>query len=227
MLSCICVSDTHNQVASLHNHRMFQDKEYDVLLHAGDLTFTGDITSMLRELESIASLPGIKHKIIIPGNHDFIFERNEDAKNQFKKYFPELTILINETVTITDVNGDKFNIYGSPVTPEFYNWAFNVRRGEEIKRYWDRIPSNTDILVTHGPPYGVLDQLPTTYEYVGCHDLWDTIQDRLYNLKLHVFGHIHTGYGERTKNNITFINASICNSNYVPTNDPVHIEVYK
>ena len=122
--------------------------------------------------------------------------------------------------------GVKF--YGSPIPPSFhrYNWAFNADRGEEISKYWARIPSDVDVLITHGPPYGILDTIPEDFKksydediHRGCEDLLGVIKKRLLNLKLHCFGHLHNSYGvvcEPVSNtrNILFSNGSVINEYY-------------
>ena len=115
-------------------------------------------------------------------------------------------------------------IYGSPHQPTFFDWAFNVRRGK-LKQYWDRIPEGLDILITHGPPKGILDQSEPHLgsEHLGCDELMAAVER--VKPKLHVFGHIHGGYGKVGYVNTTFINASICDEQYRPTNQPWVIEL--
>jgi Icc-related predicted phosphoesterase len=91
-----------------------------------------------------------KHKIVICGNHDLCFE---DNPKEARKLMKNAHYLEDETI---EIEGLKF--YGSPWQPEFHNWAFNLNRGEEIKKKWDLIPNDTDVLITHGPPYGILDK---------------------------------------------------------------------
>jgi len=104
---------------------------------------------------------------------------------------------------------EGYNIYGSPYTPEFCNWGFNVERGELLKKRWEKIPSNTDILITHGPPLGIGD-ITTEGIHVGCTDLLHRVEEL--EPKLHVFGHIHEAYGLYQLNNkkTIFANASTC-----------------
>lgn len=119
-------------------------------------------------------------------------------------------------------------IWGSPITPTFFNWAFNRDPGADIQKYWNKIPEDTDILVTHGPAYGILDL--SRNQHVGCKDLLEKIK-KLSNLKLHCFGHIHEPYGKETKiiNNvpIDFYNCAQVNSQYHIVNTPHVIEFIK
>jgi Icc-related predicted phosphoesterase len=109
------------------------------------------------------------------------------------------------------IEGLKF--YGSPWQPTFHNWAFNKDRGEKIKTEWDKIPSDTDVLITHGPPFGILDKTVDN-EKVGCEELLLAV-NRI-KPKIHIFGHIHENYGEIKLNGTHFINPSSCDYNYIP-----------
>jgi Icc-related predicted phosphoesterase len=130
----------------------------------------------------------------------------------------------------TEFEGLK--IWGSPWTPVFFNWHFMKKRGEEIKKQWDLIPDDIDILITHGPPFGILDvsglssrRKPGGF-HCGCKDLTQTLE-RLTKLKLHVFGHIHDGYGKMAIGHkgreFTCVNASIMDEDYNPVNKPIRV----
>lgn len=106
---------------------------------------------------------------------------------------------------------ERITIWGSPITPEFHNWAFNRKRGEEINKHWQLIPNNTDILITHGPAFGILDKIFQN-QNVGCEDLLKSVEN--INPKYHIFGHIHEGFGTTQNQNTTFINASSLDYNY-------------
>jgi len=111
---------------------------------------------------------------------------------------------------------------GSPITPWFNNWAFNRERGAEIKLHWDLIPIETDILITHGPPFGIVDE--TVYsKRTGCEELLLNV----YQVKprLHVFGHIHKDYGQYTNGDTTFVNASVLDDHYQLVYHPVVINL--
>jgi hypothetical protein len=107
----------------------------------------------------------------------------------------------------------------TPWQPEFCNWAFNLPRGDALLRQWRRIPTDTDVLVTHTPPMGHGDLVG--YQSVGCADLLREVEDRV-RPKLHVFGHVHEGYGRSASPDgaITYFNASACTHNYEPVNAP-------
>lgn len=114
-------------------------------------------------------------------------------------------------------------IYGSPWQPEFGDWAFNLPRGQSCLDKWNRIPQDTDILLTHSPPLGFGD-LCSTGVRAGCVELLSTVQKRVLP-KYHVYGHIHEGYGVRSDGKVVYVNASTCDINYMPRNAPVVFDV--
>lgn len=205
----VVISDTHGK----HGKVLLPDG--DVLIHAGDITKRGEANEVQDFLAWFA-VQKFAYKIFIAGNHDFFFER-ETAEN-IKKIIPDGVIYLNnEGITI---NGVK--IWGSPVTPWFFDWAFNYHRGEAIKRYWDLIPPDTSVLVTHGPVYGVLDKT-VREQYVGCEDLLVSVKN--IKPKVHICGHIHEAYGTVTKGETQFINASLLDERYHYVNQPVIFEL--
>ena len=115
-------------------------------------------------------------------------------------------------------------MWGSPWQPWFYDWAFNLQRGPEIRAKWDRIPAGVDVLVTHGPPAGILDRV-VDGRSVGCADLLDAV--RRVRPLLHVFGHIHEAYGEVERDGTRFVNASTCTVRYAPVNAPVVVDLLR
>ena len=117
------------------------------------------------------------------------------------------------------IDGVKF--YGSPWQPWFYDWAFKFERGPEIRAKWDLIPEDTDVLITHGPLFGIGD-LTAHGDQAGCHDLLEVVEK--IKPAIHIFGHIHEGYGVTSNGVTTFINASICDHLYQPVNPPIVYE---
>lgn len=185
----------------------------DVLIHAGDLTNHGELDQVESFNEWLGDLPH-SHKLVIAGNHDFCFESQPSL---CKKLLSNCTYLMDSECVI-----DGINFYGSPWQPWFYDWAFNLHRGPEIHAKWKQIPLNTDVLITHGPPKGFGDQTAQG-DLAGCEDLLKEILKR--NIRLHVSGHIHEGYGTTTNKDTPFVNASICTLKYKPTNPPVVIDL--
>jgi Icc-related predicted phosphoesterase len=199
----VLISDTHNL------HKSLLVPEGDVLIHAGDITKWGDPADVNSLNKWFATLPH-RHKLVIAGNHDFCLEQ---TPQESEALLTNCLYLRDASVTI---EGVKF--YGSPWQPEFCHLAFNLNRGPEIKAKWDLIPNDTDVLITHGPPYGFGDRT-TQNEVVGCLDLMTRL--RIVRPRLHVFGHIHEGYGLYHDEHTTYANASICTVSYQPINQPL------
>jgi Icc-related predicted phosphoesterase len=209
-LKFVAISDTHGQHADLLLPKG------DVLIHAGDISMRGREIEVLRFLEWF-SKQDFEHKIFIAGNHDFYFEKR--PAEEIKKVIPENVTYLNDSgITI-----DGIKIWGSPIQPWFYDWAFNRQRGDEIQKHWDLIPSDTTILITHGPVYGILDKT-TRGEKVGCENLLRTLQK--IKPRIHVSGHIHEAYGEMKGDETVFINASVLNEKYELANAPIEFELF-
>ena len=116
---------------------------------------------------------------------------------------------------------ERIKIWGSPFTPEFLNWAF-MGTPEKRKALWAEIPEHLDILITHGPPFGILDRT-IDGENAGCPHLLKAVQSK--KPKIHLFGHIHEGYGTLEIDGTLFVNASLCNERYDLINAPVVLEL--
>ena len=232
------ISDSHG--AKFHTKLMIP--ECDVLIHSGDIggrTTALELDEFLRWFEK---QPANK-KIFIAGNHDIILDKAHlyskvDAgvisKHVAQELIAQADKLLEDHSDIVYLNNTEYiysgvKFYGSPITPSFHkaNWAFNADRGEEIKKYWGKIPGDVDVLITHGPPYGILDSIPETFKqspnediHRGCDDLLAVMKHRLNSLKLHCFGHIHEGpTGIVTKyitgsKLITFSNGAVISNDY-------------
>ncbi len=192
-MKIVLMSDTHGL------HEDVDVPDGDLVIHAGDWTGRGTKKQAARFAAWFCALPH-QHKVVIAGNHDFIAEQDPAF---VRNLFVNAHYLQDEGVQIDDIN-----IWGSPWQPEFFNWAFNLPRGMPLRRKWRKIPSDTDILVTHGPARGRLDRTQDGVD-TGCEDLLDEIEKRLYpHLKLHVCGHIHEARGS-IDNLWMSVNASI------------------
>jgi Icc-related predicted phosphoesterase len=183
----------------------------DVLLHAGDISYKGN-KEEIKDFLHWFSNQNFRYKIFIAGNHDFYMEHIRVS---------ELSALISDNIIYLNDSGvtvEGINIWGSPVTPWFFNWAFNRHRGEEIQKHWNLIPADTNVLMTHGPVLGIHDVV-INGTHVGCRDLLAKVK----NIKprVHVCGHIHEGYGTTQKFGLQFINASALNETYELVNKPV------
>lgn len=205
------ISDTH----LMHLRYPIDVPEVDLLIHCGDALSKGTAQELQCFVEWFRALPA-KRKIFVPGNHDVIFEKQgELAQGMLDK---DITFLQDSQVEI-----EGLKIYGSPWQPEFFQWAFNLPRGLQLKKKWEAVPSGIDILITHGPPLGILDWSSYGNENVGCTDLrreMDRIQP-----KVHAFGHVHGGYGTCLQAGTLFINAATCDERYVPNHAPIVIEM--
>ena len=207
----VLISDTHGMEVELPNG--------DVLVHAGDLTMAGSIPEMAKALAWLGrERPRYKRVILIAGNHDFVAESDPVLMGLMCKDH-DLTYLSDSGHVF---EGVKF--WGSPVQPWFCDWAFNRKRGEDIKRHWNLIPDDTDVLITHGPPAGCLG-MTDGGDDAGCVDL--TVAVTRVEPQVHVFGHIHEAYGMKTKPYIKtkFYNASIMNLAYLPRNRPFVVDL--
>jgi Icc-related predicted phosphoesterase len=191
----VCISDTHER------HREIAVPDGDVLVHAGDLTRRGDRAAVLDFDAWLGDLPH-RHKVVIAGNHDFCFERSSAARGWFR----HATYLQDEGVTIEGVR-----FWGSPWQPRFFDWAFNLDRGAPLRAVWARIPVGVHVLITHGPPFGVLDRTARG-EAVGCEELLAAVAR--VRPRLHVFGHIHEAAGRVERDGTTFVNACSCDLGY-------------
>ncbi|MCX6317083.1 MAG: metallophosphatase domain-containing protein [Bacteroidetes bacterium] len=207
----LAISDTHGK------HTSLRLPEADMIIHAGDISGRGNRSEILYFLEWFESLP-YRYKLFIAGNHDFYFEKNSDA--EIFKLIPDSIIYLNDT----GIELEGIHIWGSPITPWFNNWAFNRNRGMDIRTHWDMIPAETDILVTHGPPLGKLDQVAGGL-HTGCADLLQRVEE--VQPAFHIFGHIHEGYGLIKEGNTSYINASVLNERYSLENAPVIFEYNK
>lgn len=234
----VCISDTHGL------HKIMEDlnplPQGDILIHAGDCTNVGKPQEVKEFVEWFMNIKGFDSKIFIAGNHDFAFEKRHQPhhKGDFDWYYH---LMNEENLTQSDVifledNGftiessefsKPIKFWGSPWQPEFYNWAFNLpRSGDELKKYWDMIPNDIDILITHGPPSEIRDFVNNWRQpvrNVGC----ELLRFRVEQIKplVHVFGHIHEAYGVELNDDTLYVNASTCTERYSPSNKPIVIDL--
>ena len=209
MTRFVLISDTHG----MHDSVIIPPG--DILIHAGDIGVEKYPISLFKFNSWMSDLPH-KHKIVIPGNHDIWIENNlTEARNSISKFH----FLICESVTV-----EGFKIWGTPHQPEFFDWAWNLPRGPRLAKIWAQIPEDTDVVVTHGPPAGILD-LTSHKNRMGCQDLLERLN--IVHPKLHVFGHNHEGYGIQTVGKTTYVNASSCTAKYRPINPPIVLDLEK
>jgi len=200
VIRLVFLSDTH----ALHGR--VRVPEGDVLVHCGDFTRKGDFIDVIEFDRFLAAQPHA-HKIVIAGNHDICFER---FPTRALEHLTHCTYLLDSSTTAM---GLRF--WGSPWQPWFYDWSFNLPRGEKLREKWALIPDDVDILVTHGPPRGILD-VTDDGRTEGCDDLRARVDEIA--PPVHAFGHIHEGSGVKREGKTTFVNAAICTAGYAPTN---------
>lgn len=230
MTEIIAISDTHSLHAGLYLPIA------DILVHAGDITNIGAINDVI-SFNAYKHLKNYKHKIVIPGNHDFCFQ---DHYLHTLAFCSNFNVLLDSGMAIDDIN-----FYGTPWQPSFNDWAFNVDSEKELYKKFNKIPKETNVLISHCPPYGILDSVPEIEKVIdpygkkcykevltgksnhfGSKALLDVISNRP-NIKYHIFGHIHSSYGVMSKDGINFINCSVMNEKYSMVNEPIRIEYEK
>ena len=203
----VAVADTH----LFHDNLVVPDG--DVFVHAGDLCRRGDLEELRTAAAWIAGMPH-RHKVVVAGNHDWAFVR-EPARA--REIIGDVHYLEDSAVVI-----DGLRFYGAPWQPEFCGWAFNLPRGPEIAAVWAKLPHGLDVLITHGPPEGIGDRIGMPGR-TGCADLLRRVA--AIEPRLHVFGHIHEGYGREEAEGTLFVNASSCDEDYRPVNPPVVVDL--
>ena len=213
-MKILLISDTHGL------HKAVEAKgfpEADMIIHAGDVSNVGTLRGLQEFVQWYTSL-NYRYKIFIGGNHDFGLQK---SPNIYDMMTPNNMNFLNDShVTI-----DGIKIYGAPYTPTFLNWAYMKDRGTELKEYWDKVPADTDILVSHGPPHNILDYVEGDpygnkweAQHCGCLDQLNML--RKLKLPLNVFGHIHEDYGTKKVGKTQFINASSLDGRYVVRDKP-------
>ncbi len=258
----VCVSDTHSKLHKIENF-----PPGDIIIHGGDFSNIGELPDIERFHHEFSELPypvkifiAGNHDLSLDRdlfcNPDREFQtrrytkksgisveeyhtkamnivRNEECPSGFLKY------LHDESCEVTCDEALEFpplKVYGSPWQPEFFSWAFNLTRGPELAEKWAMIPTDTDVLITHGPPHGILDKTSDKVN-AGCEELSKLFNTGVISPRIHIFGHIHEGYGQfaysplYSKSNpalgatrvggTVYCNASTCTLSYRPTNKPI------
>lgn len=209
----VCISDTHG------DHARVELPPGDVLIHAGDITAHGSQDDLQSFLDWFSAQP-YRYRLFIAGNHDTALETNPAQTLQMAAA-AGVTYLNDSGITI-----DGVRFWGSPITPRFHDWAFMRDPGPDIERHWDLIPADTDVLVTHGPPLGVLDVVErsaTEQEHTGCRSLGERVTQL--QPRYHVFGHIHEGFGRVVRGQVQYLNVSTMNKHYLIANAPVCADI--
>lgn len=214
-MKIVAISDTHGMLEKVRVPKA------DVLVHCGDLLNHGTANEFFKEIHKLAELGrGFEHILYCPGNHDFFVEENQNLSKETCLNLNIMLLLDKEVV----IDGIKF--YGTPWTPIFFDWAFNAS-SEKLITLFSFIPEDTDILITHGPAYGVRDR--TVFgENIGSQELLDRIKS-LRKLNTHLFGHCHFSYGTAyigdESRKYTAVNCASCGEDYKLTNFPFEFHI--
>jgi Icc-related predicted phosphoesterase len=211
----VCISDTH----SLHRQIVVPDG--DVLIHAGDITRDSEIDTVYDFSMWLTELPH-RHKVVIPGNHDFCFDVSKDryderARPMLEHRRPNIHFLLD---SVTEIEGLRF--YGSPWVSNLSGWAFYDRN----RNMFENAPTDSHVLVTHAPPWLVRDREEHRGERCGSRFVGMHVA-RCARLRLHVFGHVHEAAGVDwpSDDGHVIVNACSLNRRYEPVNAPIIVDI--
>lgn len=227
MTRIVATSDVHGM---LHEIEDFPDG--DILVLAGDVLRNfyspsarwSDAEQQVGALEDLCAwvTDQMPHRkvVLVAGNHDWVFQLEPKKAREVLAAHPKVVYLEDAGA---EVCGLRF--WGSPWQPEFCGWAFNLPRdGKALTSAWAKVPAGLDVLVTHGPPFGILDSSPE----VGCHEVGDRLlleRVKVVKPRFHVFGHIHGGYGRKRVGETEFLNVAACDESYMPVQRPMVFDV--
>jgi len=203
-------------VSDNHTNYNFEVPDSNVLIHCGDFSYQGKPDEMIDFRDWLVRQPHT-HKLFVYGNH----EKIEQQELYWREYLEEVDGVKCLHNTEYTIDGIKF--FGSSFTPTFGNWAF-MQNNDQRKQYWKNAPSNVDVLVTHGPPSGILSN-NIEGEDCGCPYLRDYILR--HRPRIHCFGHIHEASGVQVDKDlgVTYVNASLLNEKYKMVNKPIIQEI--
>jgi hypothetical protein len=202
----VLISDTHGL------HRQLRVPSGDILIHAGDFTFYSNPPSIVPDFNGWLGLLPHRHKIFTCGNHEDLLEEPNE-----RSAITNATLLVDSGVTV-----EGLRIWASPTTP-MYGGAFGMSRATDRKKHWGRIPDDLDILITHGPPLGILDTAQGSQGHGGCRELLEAVLNA--KPRLHVFGHIHAGHGMLRTPDTIFVNASLLGDSSSLEREPIMLDL--
>lgn len=213
----VVISDTHNR------HNELEIPPCDFLIHCGDFTMSGKEHEVLDFLSWLDSLDHVKNKVFVAGNHELTLDPEHSRSDinlyseilQLQLSNPSCIYLHNESV---ELDGVKF--YGTPFSKKFGNWAFGYEE-EEAFRIFEDIPADTDVIISHGPPFLIQDKAKHGNRDTGSAALGNRIVE--VRPTFHFFGHIHESRGMKTNEGTLHVNASILDEKYNNINQPIVI----
>ena len=211
----VLISDTHNQ------HKYVNLPDGDVLIHAGDFCMDGNMRELCAFSNWLRDIRArYKHVVMTPGNHDKCCEKEPTLVKGLLQQ-ANCHYLVDEEIEL-----DGIRFYGAPWCPKLKFWAFYAN-DDKLRSKWVKIPNNIDVLITHSPPYKILDDVerkPEWNEPVGCEHLRKhSVRVRP---KIHVFGHIHECGGQiKEFIGTKFVNASVLDEHYRLVNEPIVLDI--
>ena len=197
-----------------HTNYDFETPDGDILIHCGDFTFHGNLNEMFKFKNYLKEQPH-EHKLFIFGNH----EKVDKEITYWIEYLEDGTgakCIHEKAYGIGDLN-----FFGSSYTPKFMNWGF-MQDEETRERYWGNMIEGMDVLVTHGPPMGIMGKIEDGTE-IGCEYLKKFV-DRV-KPKYHFFGHNHAGAGVQTNGDTLFVNAALLTEHYQKFRPPIVVNL--
>lgn len=205
-MKIVVISDTHS------NHESMKElPSGDILIHCGDFSSYGGYDETKSFLDWFSGQKH-EHKIAIPGNHEISLcplRRSTESIKELISSYCNIHFLIDQEIII-----DNVKFYGTPwcggESKIMKHWGFYIESGK--KSVFGKIPSDTDILISHSPPFGILDN------GLGSRSLLERVKD--VRPVFHLFGHIHETYGEFCSDYTQFYNCSNCDSDNRITNEP-------
>ncbi len=237
-MKIVSIADSHGKQRYI-GWKHPEDRKCDLLIIAGDFSMMGSKYEVQDFFSWLYRFP-TTYIVLVAGNHDLSFDPHRGGNDGEKPMWllEELAVFKSKPTNFylenlgCEIEGIK--IWGSPITPWFFGetWAFNEQRGpNKIGKVWEQIPEGTDIVITHGPPFGYGDFIPAgnygklTSENVGCVELAARIKE--IKPALNIFGHIHEGYGFYSDENTVYLNSSVVDHKYQPINSPWVFEYEK
>ena len=206
-MKAVVLSDNHTDYD-------FETPEGDILIHCGDFTFHGNPNEMKKFKNYLKEQPH-EHKLFIFGNH----EKVDKEITYWREYLEDGTgdkCIHEKAYGIGDLN-----FFGSSYTPKYLNWGF-MQDEETRERYWENMIEGMDVLVTHGPPKGIMSKIEDGTE-IGCEYLRKFV-DRV-KPKYHLFGHNHAGAGVTSRNGTLFVNAALLTEHYQKFRPPIVVNL--
>jgi predicted MPP superfamily phosphohydrolase len=240
------ISDTHNKHKQLDGLL----PGGDLLIHSGDISSLGRKREVEGFIKWFNSIDGYGTKVFIAGNHDMSFDSEKLMQDKIDYFDGNRTVWDTEGNTHIPADGkpdwliellesglnnnvfylensfvliDDIKIWGSPISPSFgYGWAFNKNRGFDINEIWNKIPDDSNIVITHGPIHGYCDRTQHGGLNVGCEQLYHRLNE--VRPQLHFSGHIHEAYGYRHTDWGYAFNGCNCDLGYLVNNKPMTFE---